>query len=60
MNIFTSTAPAAEFDKTIAKIEEDTLTIKSKSGDGDVSSVFLSKEDAIELARAILKHHGLA
>jgi hypothetical protein len=34
MNIFTSTAPTAEFDKTIAKIEgDDTLVLFGPPGD---------------------------
>ena len=61
MKLFTSTAPIAEFDKTIASTEEDgTLMIKSKHSDGDVSAVFLSQDDAIALAQAIIKHYGVA
>jgi hypothetical protein len=61
MKLFTSTAPAAIFDKTIASVDgDDTLTIKSKHTDGDVSSVFLSNDDAIALAQAILKQYGVS
>lgn len=43
-------------DRVIAKIDEDgDLVIRQKDSEGSIVSVFLSAEDAIELAKAILK-----
>jgi hypothetical protein len=49
-----------DFEKIVASIDSDgDMKLICFDNAGPCSSVFMNAADSIELARAILKHHGL-
>lgn len=52
--IFKSEIKSEFHDRVLVKIDDGEIVISRKSPEGDISSMFPSREDAIAMARSIL------
>jgi hypothetical protein len=46
-------------DRIIVKAGQSCVSFVGKDSDGDISQIYVSEADAIDLANAILKHFGI-